>query len=80
MFQSDVKPKQTNKQTVSNHIVSCNSFPINREKLGDYLKWTDYTLYLHDETHRWVRLKHEAYNYEHHTFIVLASTSGNCDR
>ena len=24
----------------SNFIVSCDSFIINREKLGDYLKWT----------------------------------------
>ena len=27
----------------SNFIVSYNSFLKNREKLGDYLKWTDYT-------------------------------------
>ena len=27
----------------SNYIISCNNFLINREKLGDYLKWTDYT-------------------------------------
>ena len=26
----------------SNYITSCNSFLINREKLGDYLKWTDF--------------------------------------
>ena len=26
-------------------IVSCNSFSINREKLGDYLKWTDYSYF-----------------------------------
>ena len=26
----------------SDYVVSCNSFSINREKLGDYLKWTDY--------------------------------------
>ena len=26
----------------SNYIISCNSFWINREKLGDNLKWTDY--------------------------------------
>ena len=25
-------------------IVSCNSLSINREKLGDYLKWTDYSV------------------------------------
>ena len=24
--------------------VSCNSFSISREKLSDYLKWTDYTV------------------------------------
>ena len=28
----------------SNYIVSYNSFSINREKLGDYLKWTDYSM------------------------------------
>ena len=28
----------------SNYIISCNSFWINREKLGDYIKWTDYSL------------------------------------
>ena len=28
----------------SNYVVSCNSFSINREKLGDFLKWTDYTV------------------------------------
>ena len=28
----------------SNYIISCNSFWINREKLGDYLKRTDYRL------------------------------------
>ena len=27
----------------SDYVVSCNSFSINREKLGDYLKWTDYS-------------------------------------
>ena len=27
----------------SNYITSCNSFLINREKLGDYLKWTDFS-------------------------------------
>ena len=27
----------------SNYIISCNSFLINREKLGDYLKWTDFS-------------------------------------
>ena len=27
----------------SNYIVSYNSIQINREKLGDYLKWTDYS-------------------------------------
>ena len=27
----------------SNYIISCNNFVINREKLGDYLKWTDYS-------------------------------------
>ena len=27
----------------SNDIVSCKSFSLNRENLGDYLKWTDYT-------------------------------------
>ena len=26
----------------SNYLISCNSFLINREKIGDYLKWTDY--------------------------------------
>ena len=27
----------------SNYTTSCNSFLINREKLGDYLKWTDFS-------------------------------------
>ena len=27
----------------SDYVVSCYSFSINREKLGDYLKWTDYS-------------------------------------
>ena len=27
----------------SNYIVSCNSFLIYREKLGDFLKWRDYS-------------------------------------
>ena len=26
----------------SNYIISCNGFSINREKIGDYLKWTDF--------------------------------------
>ena len=26
-------------------LVSCNSFSINCEKLGDYLKWTDYSYF-----------------------------------
>ena len=29
----------------SDYVVSCNSFSINREKLGDYLKWTDYNIF-----------------------------------
>ena len=29
----------------SNLIVRCNSFSINREKLGEYLKWTDCSTY-----------------------------------
>ena len=32
----------------SNYIISCNSFWINREKLGDYLKWTDYNVSEYD--------------------------------
>ena len=35
----------------SNFFVSCNSFSINREKLGDYLKWTDYSTCLHKQFH-----------------------------
>ena len=29
----------------SDYVVSCNSFSINREKLGDHIKWTDYSLF-----------------------------------
>ena len=33
----------------SNYIISCNCFLINREKLGDFLQWTDYRIHI-----RWI--------------------------
>ena len=33
----------------SNYTVSCNNFSTNRDKLGDFLKWTDYNQ--HHNTH-----------------------------
>ena len=62
-----------------NYIVNCNSFKINREKLGDYLKWTDYRNYdfISDRAHR-TRQKSPRF-LQRNVFVYICDIASFCE-